>query len=136
MAYKVGTLAKVALLNTDEGFEDSAIMSHRLSDAMACSVIKVRDVILPKDTNVYNVLSKGTHIEEGDIMMQYQTPYESEDLQILQRNLAGDEDECQYDPNRPNATAKPKWVEDNQRAPKEGIGWRRDSDEGSGLTLV
>lgn len=93
MAYKVGTLAKVALLNTDEGFEDSAIMSHRLSDAMACSVIKVRDVILPKDTNVYNVLSKGTHIEEGDIMMQYQTPYESEDLQILQRNLAGDEEE-------------------------------------------
>ena len=55
---------------------------------------------------------------------------------LAYQEIAGDEDECQYDPNRPNATAKPKWVEDNQRAPKEGIGWRRDSDEGSGLTLV
>jgi hypothetical protein len=93
MAYKVGTLAKVAMLNTDEGFEDSSIMSHRLSDAMACDVIKVKQVLLPKNTNVYNVLSKGTHIEEGDQLMAFQTPYESEDLEILQRNLAGDEEQ-------------------------------------------
>ena len=93
MAFKAGTLAKVAILNTEEGFEDSAIMSPRLSKAMSCDVVKVRSVYLPKETNVYNVLSKGTHIEEGDVMMSYQTPYESEDLEILQRNLAGSEEE-------------------------------------------
>ena len=93
LAYKVGTLAKVALLTTDEGFEDSAIMSHRLSNAMACDVIKNKEVILPKNTNVYNVLPAGTHIEEGDQLMAFQTPYDSEDLEILQRNLAGDEEE-------------------------------------------
>jgi hypothetical protein len=101
MAYKAGTLAKVAILTTDEGFEDSAIMSHRLSKAMACDVIKVREVTLSKDTSVYNILSPGTHIEEGDIMMQYQTPYESEDLQILQRNLAGDEESLSQLGRRP-----------------------------------
>ena len=93
MAFKAGTLAKVAILNTEEGFEDSAIMSPRLSKAMSCDVIKVRSVYLPKETNIYNVLSKGMHIEEGDVMMSYQTPYESEDLEILQRNLAGSEEE-------------------------------------------
>ena len=93
LAYKVGTLAKVALLTTDEGFEDSAIMSHRLSNAMACDVIKVKEVVLPKNTNIYNVLPAGTHIEEGDQLMAFQTPYDSEDLEILQRNLAGDDEE-------------------------------------------
>lgn len=93
LAFKAGTLAKVAILNTEEGFEDSAIMSPRLSKAMSCDVIKVRSVYLPKETNIYNVLSKGMHIEEGDIMMSYQTPYESEDLEVLQRNLAGSEEE-------------------------------------------
>ena len=93
LAFKAGTLAKVAILNTEEGFEDSAIMSPRLSKAMSCDVVKVRSVYLPKETNIYNVLSKGMHIEEGDIMMSYQAPYESEDLEILQRNLAGSEEE-------------------------------------------
>jgi hypothetical protein len=93
MAYKAGTLAKVAMLNTDEGFEDSSIMSHRLSEAMACDVIKVKQVVLPANTNVYNVLAKGTAIEEGDQLMSFQTPYDSEDLEILQRNLAGDEEQ-------------------------------------------
>jgi hypothetical protein len=93
MAYKAGTLAKVAMLNTDEGFEDSSIMSHRLSEAMACDVIKVKQVVIPANTNVYNVLSKGTSIEEGDQLMSFQTPYDSEDLEILQRNLAGDEEQ-------------------------------------------
>ena len=93
IAYKVGTMAKVALLTTDEGFEDSAIMSRRLANAMACDVIKVKEVVLPKNTNIYNVLPAGTHIEEGDQLMAFQTPYDSEDLEILQRNLAGDEEE-------------------------------------------
>lgn len=93
LAFKSGTLAKVAILNTEEGFEDSAIMSSRLSKAMSCDVVKVRSVYLPKETNIYNLISKGMHIEEGDIMMSYQAPYESEDLEVLQRNLAGTEEE-------------------------------------------
>jgi hypothetical protein len=60
---------------------------------MACDVIKVKQVVIPANTNVYNVLSKGTSIEEGDQLMSFQTPYDSEDLEILQRNLAGDEEQ-------------------------------------------
>ena len=39
IAYNIGTLAKFAILNTDEGFEDSAIVSDSLSEAMASDVV-------------------------------------------------------------------------------------------------
>lgn len=93
LAYKAGTLAKVAIPVTDEGYEDSAIISDRLSKAMSCDIIKVRSVTLDKNTNIYDVVPVGSHIEEGDQLMVWQTPYDSEDLEILQRNLAGDSEE-------------------------------------------
>ena len=93
LAYKAGTLAKVAIPVTDEGYEDSAIISDRLSKAMSCDIIKVRSVTLDKNTNIYDVVPVGTHIEEGDQLMVWQTPYDSEDLEVLQRNLAGDAEE-------------------------------------------
>lgn len=92
LAYCPGVLAKVALLVTEEGFEDSAKVSKRLSDATATDIIKIRQVYLPKETSIYDVLPIGSNIEEGDRLMVFQTPYESEDLQILQRNLADDEE--------------------------------------------
>lgn len=93
LAYNTGVLAKVAILSTEEGFEDSAKVSDRLSKAMATDVVKVREVTLPKNTNVYNVLPVGSPIREGDPMIVFQTPFDSDDLQVLQRNLAADDGE-------------------------------------------
>ena len=91
LAYNTGVLAKVAILSTEEGFEDSAKVSDRLSKAMATDVVKVREVTLPKNTNVYNILPVGSPIREGDPLIVFQTPFDSEDLQVLQRNLAAEE---------------------------------------------
>lgn len=93
IGYCSGTLIKCALMTTDEGFEDSAIISEKLSHDLASDVIVKKERFLPKNTNVYNVVKEGDHIEEGDTLMIMQTPYEEEDANLLLKKLAADEDE-------------------------------------------
>ena len=93
VAYNIGTLAKFAILNTDEGFEDSAIVSSSLSEAMASDVVLEKEITIPKDASVYNLVKKGQTIKEGDTLLILQNAYDEEDVNQLLRNLAGSEDE-------------------------------------------
>ena len=93
IAYNIGTLAKFAILNTDEGFEDSAIVSSSLSEAMASDVVMEKEITVPKDASVYNLVKKGQTIKEGDTLMILQNSYDEEDVNTLLRNLAGSEEE-------------------------------------------
>lgn len=92
IAYNIGTLTKIAILNTDEGFEDSAIISEWLSDAMASDVVVKKEVNLPKNTNIYNMVKKGQPIQEGDPLLIFQNAFEDEDVNILLKNLVDDEE--------------------------------------------
>lgn len=92
LAYNLGSLTKIAILNTDEGFEDSAIISEWLSDAMASEVIIKKEVTLPKNTNIYNMVKKGQPIGEGDPLLIFQNAFDEEDVNILLKNLADDEE--------------------------------------------
>lgn len=92
ISYKIGTLCKVALLTTDEGFEDSAIISEWLSDAMASRVVIKKEYVLPKNTNIYYMVKKGQAIEEGEPLMIFQNAFDDEDVNILLKNLSDDEE--------------------------------------------
>ena len=93
IAYNIGTLAKFAILNTDEGFEDSAIVSDTLSEAMASDVVLEKEITIPKAANIYNLVKKGQSINEGDVLMILQNAYDEDDVNILLKNLAGSEEE-------------------------------------------
>lgn len=93
IAYNIGTLAKFAILNTDEGFEDSAIVSNALSEAMASDVVLEKEITVPKAANVYNLVKKGQTINEGDALMILQNAYDEDDVNVLLKNLAGSEEE-------------------------------------------
>lgn len=93
IAYNLGTLVKIAVLNTDEGYEDSAIISEYLSNAMASDVVLMKDISLPKDTNVYNIVKKGEPIQEGDPLIIFQNAFDEDDANLLLKNLAGDEED-------------------------------------------
>ena len=93
IAYNIGTLAKFAILNTDEGFEDSAIVSDDLANMMASDVILEKEIVIPKDANIYNLVTKGQKIQEGDSLLIIQNSYDEEDTNALLRNLNGSEDE-------------------------------------------
>lgn len=93
IAYNIGTLAKIAILNTDEGYEDSAIISNKLSEKMASEVVLLKDLSIPKNTNVYNLVKKGQKITEGDTLLILQSSFEDEDVSSLLKQLAAEDEE-------------------------------------------
>lgn len=93
IAYNLGALAKIAILNTDEGYEDSTIISEWLSDAMTSEVIDKKEVILSKDTNIFNMVKIGDAIQEGDPLLIFQNAFDDEDVNVLLKNLAIDSGE-------------------------------------------
>lgn len=90
LTYNVGKLAKVAIINSDDNFEDSAMVTSKLAEALATSVIIQESRILSKDTNIYNVASVGQSVQQEDILFETQTAYEEEDVNALLKSLAGD----------------------------------------------
>lgn len=92
LAYSTWALCKIAMMNSDEGFEDSAIVSEWLSDALSSKVVIKKECILPKETNVYHIVNKGQAIQEGDPLLIFQNAFEDEDVNILLKNLGDDEE--------------------------------------------
>ncbi len=92
LTYNVGKLAKVAIINSDDNFEDSAMVTSRLAEDLSTYVIVQEARVLSKDTNIYNVASVGQSVQQEDILFETQTAYEEEDINALLKSLAGDEE--------------------------------------------
>ena len=100
-AYLLGTLCYCALIDTDEGFEDSAKVNDVLSEAMSLKICEEVEISLDKNTNVYNVLNIGTPVKANAILMQMQRPYEEDDANALLKTLAADEESISQLGRRP-----------------------------------
>lgn len=85
-----GVLAKIAILNTDEGYEDSTMITNYLSNCMASEITTKKEKTLDKNTNVYFLIKKGTPVQEGDTLMIWQNAYDDKDANMLLRNLSSD----------------------------------------------
>ena len=93
LAYNVGCLAKIAILLTDEGFEDSAIIDDELSEEMASDIVVKKDVVLHKNANVYMMKEIGSPLQEGDPLIIFQSAFDEEDSNALLKTLSGDNSE-------------------------------------------
>lgn len=86
LAYNIGTLTKIAIMHTEKGFEDSAIISKDLSEKMASEIVLQLDVLLDaKDIDI-QCLPVGSKLQEGDIIMSYRSASEDKDAtEIINR---------------------------------------------------
>ena len=91
LSTSVGILTKVAILETDEGYEDSAIISNRLSENLMSKVVVQKSILLDEKTNVYKMIKKGKEVNVGDTLMIIQNAFDDEDANALLRNIT-DED--------------------------------------------
>lgn len=91
LAFNLGVLAKVAILNTDEGFEDSTSVSNWLSEAMATDVVVEKDKDLSKNTNLYYLVKVGQQVQEGDPLMIFQNSFDENDANVLLKNITDPE---------------------------------------------
>ena len=76
IAYNVGTLAKVAILNSDDGFEDSGICTQKLSDQLTTQVIYKFEHVIEKGANIYKYAKVGEEVNVGDPLIVWQNPFE------------------------------------------------------------
>ena len=93
LSYSFSVLAKCAIMDTDEGFEDSAIVDEELSEALTTTIIKEIRKVIPKDANISNVAKIGQYIREGEDLMVMQNSYSDEDAALLLRNLVDTEED-------------------------------------------
>lgn len=92
IAYNIGKLAKIAILNTDEGFEDSGICSERLAKQLSTKIIKKVDHVIDKNATVFKIAKVGDKIEVEDNLIVWQDPHEEEEANILLKMLADDQE--------------------------------------------
>ena len=91
IAYNMGCLTKVAIMTTEDGFEDSGVISEWLSEAMSSNIVVCKDITLPSSTNILFIANKGQAIIEGEPILIFQNAYDDKDANILLKNL-NDED--------------------------------------------
>lgn len=93
LAMNVGTLAKVAIINTDEGYEDSAACTAKFARMLGTDVVVAMPVTINKNSNVSLLKKIGDHVLEGDTILTHQSSYDDDAAISLLRNLQMDEDE-------------------------------------------
>ena len=91
LAYNIGKLAKVAILNSDEGFEDSGVITERMAEKLATRINLQFEAIIDKDSNIFKFAKVGDHVECGDELLVWQAPFEEEDANSLLKTMASDE---------------------------------------------
>lgn len=88
--FTMGPLVKIAVLNAYYTYEDSIIVTEKLSGMTATEVIMKRDCPLGKNSNVDFIVKKGQSVEVGDPLIVFERSYEEDDINKLLANI-GDE---------------------------------------------
>nr|DAO78209.1 MAG TPA: DNA-directed RNA polymerase subunit alpha [Caudoviricetes sp.] len=92
LALTSGTLAKVAILNTDEGYEDSAAMTEEFGEKLGTAVIVDKEVVLDKGSNIFIYKKIGDEVIEGETIMSYQEDFDDDAVNRLMKNLSMDKE--------------------------------------------
>lgn len=87
IAYNIGCLSKVAILTTEDGFEDSGMCSEWLTKTMSSDIVVEKGINLPASTNILYIAKKGQAVTEGDPILIFQNAYDEEDANLLLKQL-------------------------------------------------
>lgn len=87
----MGTLAKVAIMSTYNTYEDGTMISQRLADAAATEMCFMVQAVIGKNSNVTYMIKKGNDVLIGEPLIQFDTSYDDNELNVLLANI-GDDD--------------------------------------------
>lgn len=93
LAATCGTLAKVAIISTDENFEDSAIITQRFASKLGTDVVTEISTVVSKSSNIFLYADIGDFVHEGDTIMSIQEGSDTDDATArIMKNLSVDKD--------------------------------------------
>ena len=88
LSYSMGHLAKIAILTTEDGFEDSGVCSEWLANCMASDIVMPKAIDLLPNTNILKMVSIGDKVREGEPLLIFQNAFDEEDANEILKNLA------------------------------------------------
>jgi hypothetical protein len=88
LAYNIGKLAKVAIINSDEGFEDSGIISNSMAKKLATRIDVQYECVINKDAKIFFAAKVGDHIEASQPLIIWEDAFDDEDTQDLINSLS------------------------------------------------
>lgn len=88
--FNIGTLAKVAIFSTGETFEDSAFITHKLSEDLGSDIVMKKPVVLKKNSSIEHMVKVGQKIKAGDELIKFETSYEEDYLNNLLADIGED----------------------------------------------
>ncbi len=93
LAANVGTLAKVAIINTDEGFEDAAAVSESFTKKLGTAVIMNIETVIDKGSNLFVYKTVGDKVMEGDTLFAFSSDFDDDVANTLLKNLSMNSDQ-------------------------------------------
>ena len=93
LACNMGTLAKVAILSTDENFEDSALITEEFGEKIGTTVVMAKEVILDKGSNIFVYKNIGDQVAEGEPIMDFKADFDDDAVNQLMKNLTINQDQ-------------------------------------------
>lgn len=91
IAYNVGKLAKIAIVNTDEGFEDSGIITEKMAKKLATPINYQFSTFIDCQSQIYKFAKVGDKVEVNESLMIWMPPFDDEAADSLLKNLSYDE---------------------------------------------
>lgn len=88
--YNIGTLCKVACMSSFATFEDSKLITHKLSKRMSTEMIMNKHIILGQNATVSYMAKKGQVIQVGEDLIRYEQSNNEEAMNQLLRNIGDD----------------------------------------------
>lgn len=86
----MGTLAKIAITSTYNTYQDSTVITQKLSDEMATEMVFCKQVVIGKNANIDFLISEGAKVDVGDSLVQFDTSFEDNELNKLLSSLSED----------------------------------------------
>lgn len=89
----VGVLEKVAIASSYDTYNDSTVITHKLAKDSEANMTFCKQVVVGKNSNIYDIRKVGDHVSIGDPLMSFDTSFEDSDLNKLLSNLSEDNKE-------------------------------------------
>lgn len=77
IVYKAGSLTKIALMQGYFTYEDSCLITQKLSSALTTFPVKHKSVIMGPKSNINHIAKVGQKVEVGDILLMYDESYDN-----------------------------------------------------------
>ena len=106
ISYNIGTLSKIAIMCTDEAYEDSSIINERLVDALTSFYCIDKECSLSPGSNIFDMVKKGEDIQEGKPLLIFQDAFDDDEANKLIKNMEDDNTELISDFGRIHIRSK------------------------------